>query len=149
MGAALAVQQAVFDKLRVNSTLASLLAESVLAGSPTEPAIYDAPPQQQESEAASFFPYVVIGDDTAAEFDTDDVNGQETTITLHVWSRYRGKREVKLVIDALYDALHDVSLTIAGQSTVYCFWEFAESVPDPDPLIQHGVTRFRIATQES
>lgn len=149
MGAAFAVQVAVFDRLRADATLAGLLADSVIAGSPTEPAIYDHVPQAQLSEDPSQFPYVVIGDDTAGEFDTDDVNGQETTVTLHIWSRYRGKKEVKQIADAIYDALHDATLAISGQNAIYCFWEFAESVPESDVLVQHEVTRFRIVTQEN
>ena len=149
MGAAFAVQQAVFDRLRTNAALAALLADSVIAGSPTEPAVYDVPPQEQLSEDPSHFPYVVMGDDTAVEFDTDDVNGQETTTTLHIWSRYRGKKEVKQITDAIYNALHDATLTIAGQRAIYCFWEFSESVPESDVLVQHGVIRFRIVTQEN
>lgn len=149
MGASLSLQQAILNLLRANAPLAALLAPSSLPGSPTYPAIYDIPPQQQISEDPSKFPYVVIGDDTAAEFDTDDRNGQETTVTLHVWSRYRGKKEVKQIIDALYTALHTLQLSIQGQHTVFCYWEFAESVPEPDVLLQHGVTRFRIVTQET
>ena len=40
-------------------------------------------------------PYVVIGDDTSAQWDTDDTVGSENTLTLHVWSRYYGRAEVK------------------------------------------------------
>lgn len=148
MGAALAVQKAVFDRLVADSTLAGLLAANPNAGSPTVPAVYDVPPQVENSEDESAFPYVVVGDHTAGEFDTDDVNGQETTVTLHIWSRYRGKREVRQIADAIYDALHDAALTITGQHSVYCFWEFAESVPESDVQVQHEVTRFRIVTQE-
>lgn len=147
--AAVAIQQAVFTMLRADSALGALLPTSMFAGDAGK-AVYDRPPQPDLAELAStVFPFVVIGDDTAAEFDTDDADGQETTITLHAWSRYRGKKEVKQVLDALYNALHGVALTITGQISVYCFFEFMESMLDPDGLTQHGVIRFRIVTQES
>lgn len=148
MGASLEIQRAVFNQLRTNVPLAALLANSVVAGSPSEPAIYDNAPQEQFSEDPSHFPYVVIGDDTAAEFDTDDVNGQETTVLIHIWSRIRGRKQIKQITDAIYAALHKAPLEIIGQHGIYCYWEFAESVPEPDALVQHGVTRFRILTME-
>lgn len=91
----------------------------------------------------------MVGDVTAVEFDTDDVNGQEHTVTVDVWSKYRGSYESKLVADAVYAALHNVALNVVGKNTVYCLWEFAESVPEPDPLLRHIVLRFRIVTQDS
>lgn len=147
--ASTAIQQAVFDKLRTNAALAAVLAESTLAGSPTEPAIYDHVDQASVPEDDARFPYVVLGEDTAAEFDTDDTDGQETTVTLHVWDRRRGRKRLKQVLDAVYDALHDATLTITGQVAVLCLWEYSETVPDPDVLVQHAVTRFRILTQSS
>lgn len=149
MSAALAIQQAVYALLRGDSTLRGLLAVDALEGSPTAPAVYDHVPQADAPEDSAEFPYIVIGDDTAAQFDTDDVDGQETTITLHVWDRRRGRKRVKQVLDAVYGALHDVSLSISGQHHVLCLWEYSETVPDPDVLVQHAVTRFRILTQSS
>jgi len=149
MSAELEIQQAVFNKLRTDPALKALLADHLYAGSPTEAAIYDAAPQSDEAEQESAFPYVVIGEDTAGEFDTDDVNGQVHTITLHAFDRREGRSRVKQVIGAIYDALHDAELVVSGQHTVFCFWEFSGSVPDPDVLTQHEVTRFRITTQEN
>lgn len=148
MGASRAIQEAIYATLRGSGTLAGLLAADAYEGSPSGAAVYDHVPQMPAAEALENFPYVVIGDDTAVEFDTDLVRGQETTVTLHVWDRRRGRRRVKEIIDALYDLLHENYLAISGQQTVLCFWEFTESVPDPDVLTQHGVIRFRIVTQE-
>lgn len=148
--AAGAVQQAVYDKLRLNVALAALLAEHAYdVGSPTLPAVYDYVPQPAAPEDDTRFPYVALGEFTASEFDTDDTDGQETTITLHVWDRREGRQRAKQVLDAVYDALHDQTLSIAGQVAVLCLWEFAESVPDTDPRVQHLVSRFRILTQSS
>lgn len=148
MSAQLAIQQALYSLLRGDATLRTLLAEDASEGSPTAPAIYDHVPQIPASEDVAKFPYVVIGDDTAIPADTDDVDGQETTVTLHVWDRRRGRKRVKQVLDALYNLLHEASLTVSQQNFVYCFWEFSESIPDADVLSQHAVTRFRIVTQE-
>jgi hypothetical protein len=144
----LAVQQALYAKLIANAPLALLLAEDPDGGSPSRPAVYDKPPQPEFPENEDAFPFVTIGDTTAAEFDTDDLDGQEMTVTIHVWSRYNGSKQVKEVSDAIHAALHRQSLGVQGAHEVYCYWEFAESIPEPDPLVQHGVTRFRILTME-
>lgn len=149
MSAELAIQKAIYARLRSDSTLRGLLAEDLYEGSPTGAAVYDHVPQPDEAEDESLFPYVVIGDHTAIPFDTDDVNGQETTITLHVWDRRAGRARAKEIVVAIYASLHNAALSVEGQSTVFCYWEFGESIPDPDFMTQHEATRFRIVTQES
>jgi hypothetical protein len=144
------LHDALIDALRADSSLAALLADhSYSSESPVPSAVYEYVEQPVAAEAESNFPYVVVGDTTGAEFDTDDVNGQEHTVTLHIWDRYRGGKRVRDVADALYAALHTVAIAVAGRHTVYCYYEFGESVPDPDVRTQHRVTRFRIVTQET
>lgn len=146
---ATSLQQAIYTALAASSTLAALLAPHAFGGSPAVAAIYDRGPQPQEAEDPSSFPYLVIGDDTAIPFDTDDKDGQESTITIHIWSRYRGKAEVKRITDAIYDVLHNQALAISGQTHVFTYFEYSESFEDQDGLTLHGVARFRIVTMES
>lgn len=148
MSAELAIQEALYRTLRADANLAALLAVDVYEGSPTGSAVYDHVEQVPASEDDSKFPYVVVGDDTAAEFDTDDVLGQETTVTLHIWDRYRGRKRVKQIGVVIYALLHTFLIPVVGQNTVYCYWEFSGSVPDSDPMTQHQVMRFRIVTQQ-
>lgn len=148
MSGELAVQTAVFDKLRVNAAVVALLADSLIPASPTEPAIYDHVPQVEESEEDDSFPYIVIGESTAIPFDTDDRSGQEHTIALHIWSRAHGRHEAKQIADAVYAALHNATLSVSGQNFVLCFYEFSETVPDPDERLKHHVSRYRIITHQ-
>jgi hypothetical protein len=146
--AELEVQRAIFETLKTAPEVVALLANSADEGSPTQPAIYDHIPQVVASEDESKFPLIGIGDDTAEPFDTDDIDGHESTVTLHIYDRYEGTKRVKQITGAVYRALHDSALEVIGQHTVYCFWEFSGNVPDPDPMTKHGVMRFRIATQQ-
>jgi hypothetical protein len=116
-----AIQQAVFDRL---STLPCPR--------------YDNVPQ------GSAFPYVVIGDDTSNQWDTDDSTGTETTCTIHVWSRQPGRKEVKDLMQLIYDRLHRSNFPIAGAVLIECQAEFQESFMDPDGITRHGVIRFRL-----
>lgn len=103
--------------------------------------VYDNVPQD------TAFPYIVIGDDTSIPFDTDDSIGSEATCTIHVWSRYRGKKEVKEIMGAVYASLHRASFAIADGALIECVSEFAESFVDPDGLTRHGVIRFRLIVE--
>ncbi len=100
--------------------------------------IYDRVPQNSD------YPYLVLGDDTSLPWDTDNTTGSENTLTLHVWSRYYGRKEVKDIMKAIYDCLHRKNIEVSGAHTVLCQHEFSESFLDPDGITTHGVIRFRI-----
>lgn len=110
--------------------------------------IYDAVPQAVDAGDNTAFPYVTIGDDSAGEFDTDTSNGFDTDCTIHVWSRYRGRREVKEIQQAIYDALHLHDLAVSGYHTVMVLFQSADSFMDADGITRHGVSIFRIVTEE-
>lgn len=148
MSGELAVQKAVLAVLWDDSPLAALLPAHAYAGSPTKPAVYEFVEQDPASESAGPFPYVVVGDTTGVPFDTDDIDGQEHTLTLHVWDRYAGRARCRQVLDAIYNALHKQAVSVESRYTVFCYWEFSESIPDADVHTQHMVTRFRLVTQE-
>jgi hypothetical protein len=90
------------------------------------------------------FPYVVIGEDAAGEFDTDTEQGDESLITIHSWSREKGRLQTKEIQEAIYEVLHRQDLTIQDAIFHSMFWEFSDSFLDPDGETRHGVMRFRL-----
>jgi len=104
--------------------------------------VYDAVPDNAVA------PYVVIGDDTLIEFDSDGVNGFEATVTIHTWSIYRGRFEVKNLMGLIYNALHRAELNVQGYNLVGCDCEFSETFLESDGVTRHGVQRFRILIRE-
>lgn len=129
-----ALQQAVYDQL---------------SGYPGMPAVYDDVPVDVKGQPAVAFPYVVIGEDTHIPFDTDDSLGSESTLTLHTWSRYRGKKECKEIMALNYDALTRQSLAVDGYDLITIEFEYSEVVLDPDGITRHGVQRFRALTEQA
>lgn len=115
---------------------------TALSGNIT-PAVYDHVPED------STFPYVVIGEDLANEFDTDTEQGYETLITFHIWSRYRGKKEIKDTDKEIYDMLHRQDLTISGQYTINLMWENSETILDADGLTYHGIVEYRLISEQT
>lgn len=113
-----------------------------LASQLTTP-VYDDVPQGAE------YPYTVIGDDTSVEWDGDTFLGAESTLTVHTWSRYSGRGEVKQIMGSIYSALHRHDLVIQDAHTVICDWEFEETFLEADGKTRHGVQRFRVVSVDS
>ena len=124
-----ALQQTLFTTLNGDSQLTNTLGA----------AVFDDVPDTQ----AVSFPYVQIGEDTATDYSTKDVTGTETVINLHVWSRYRGSKETKQVMDRGHTLLHDSNLTVTGHNLINMRFEFGDVIRDPDGITRHGVMRFR------
>ena len=126
------LQQAMFAALSADVALTALLG----AGR-----IYDDVPQ------ATSPPYVVLGPITARDWSTSTEDGAEHVITLHVWSRMRGKKQAHEIMSAVSAALHDQSLTLAGHRLVNLRHETSDVRRDPDGETIHGTLRFRAVTE--
>ncbi|WP_448208483.1 DUF3168 domain-containing protein [Azospirillum sp. sgz302134] len=102
--------------------------------------VYDDVPQ------GAAMPYVAIGDSTIAPASTKTDDGEEHSLTLHVWSQYAGRREVKELLGAIKAALHNRPLPVAGNALVRLRFDFASDFADADEQTRHGVIRFAALT---
>ena len=89
------------------------------------------------------YPYVVIGEETAANNGTKTLDGIEHTLTIHAWSRYRGRREIKEIMQSVYENLHNTDISVSGASLVNIRQEFNTTLAETDGITRHGVMRFR------
>jgi hypothetical protein len=119
---------AVYSRLTGDTTLMSIVE-----------GVYDDVPQDTE------YPYVVIGEETTINNGSKTLDGQEYTITIHVWSRYRGFKETKQIMERIYTLLHNYALAVTGASLVNLRQEFTSTLMDADGLTRHGIIRFRAA----
>lgn len=126
------LQKAIKDKLDGAAGLTALVGTR----------IYDYVPQ------AETFPYVTFGDDTVLDWSTFGTLGEEATLTIHVWSRIRGRKETKSIQSQIDAALNRQALDITGYTAVACVREYQESFQDPDGITYHGVQRFRVFAHE-
>ncbi|MEL6791193.1 MAG: DUF3168 domain-containing protein [Pseudomonadota bacterium] len=124
-------QQAIYSYLSDHDALQSALALPVQ--------FYDDPPPDAS------FPYAVIGETRSIAFAGID-GGIEHDFRLHVFSRHAGRQEVKLILDALYTALHDAPVPLTGQCLVSIRFVFADIFRRTDRNIYQGVARFRAVT---
>ena len=89
------------------------------------------------------YPFVSLGEETAIDYSTKDLNGGEFTINIHVWSQYKGSKQTKEIMDRVHDLLHDSNLSVSGFNLVNLRFEFSDILRDPDGVTRHGVMRFR------
>ena len=127
-----ALQKAVYDALTANTDLTA-----VVSG------VYDHVP------ADTAFPYVTIGETTIADWSSKSFDGQVHALTLHIWSRARGRKEVKEIMALLYDTLHDASLSVEDQELVNIRFDFGQTLLDADGFTVHGIQRYRAVTRAS
>ena len=122
----LALQKTIFDALDTDSTLQSKVTD-----------VYDFVPEN------TAFPYVKLGEDTAIDNGTKTLQGNEHTLVVHTFSRYRGSKEIKDIMARIYTLLHESSLTVSGASLVNLRFEFSDVLKENDGLTTHGLQRFR------
>lgn len=99
--------------------------------------VYDDVPQDTS------YPYVLIGEETTANNGSKTLDGVEHTQTIHVWSQYRGRREIKEIMGSVYENLHNTDISVSGATLVNCRQEFSTTLAENDGITRHGVMRFR------
>ncbi len=100
------------------------------------------------------YPYVVIGDATAADWNDKDTVGQRHTVTIHSWVRGGSRLACKAVQGEIFDLLdrQEAQITVVGHQVVLCQQRFSEVMQDPGSAgahngpLWHGVQRFEIFT---
>ena len=128
------VQQAVFTRL--TATVSAT--------------VYDDVPDLADGIPDADFPYVVVGEDTATDWDTDNSTGNVVRLTLHVFSYYQGKKEAKTILGEIYTALHRQAgnLSATGYTFTDCLFDYADVVDEDDGAIRHGVCRYLITIEK-
>lgn len=131
-----ALQQSIFTKI-TSGTLTDV------AGTSITTKVFDDVPE------GTSYPYVIIGEETATNFGTKDKDANEHTLTIHVWSQYRGRKEIKNIMSQIYTILHNTDITVSGASLVNIRHEFEQTLLEADGITRHGVMRFRVVIFDS
>lgn len=129
------LHQAVYTRLAGFTALTSQLGTS---------GVLSRVPQPDEPEDNAAFPYVTFSFPDLNPFDTDDIDGIEATLRVHVWSRSQSDLVWKRVVDSVYDCLHKYQIPISGANTVDCLFTDGTVMDDPDGYTTHAVSTFRI-----
>jgi hypothetical protein len=68
--------------------------------------VYDDAPQSAP------YPFITLGQSVVRDWSTGTEDGAEHDLTLHVWSRSSGKKQVQEILEAIKVALHDRPLAL-------------------------------------
>lgn len=135
MKLSLALQQALLDHLSGYQPLTDAL------GGPN---IHDSPPSRPASDTDT---YLVLGDESVAAWSTQTTTGAEHEIALTLWSRTRGYARLKSAMAALFDALEDATLTLAGGSLVSIRFLSARTTRESKGRLRRADCRFRLLVE--
>jgi hypothetical protein len=124
-----ALQSSIYSALNVSAITSTLAC-----------GVYD------EVVEGNSYPFITLGEEIVIDYSTKNIIGAETTINIHIWSRYKGSKETKQIMDKVHDLLHDVNLTVTGVNLINLRFEFSDIMRDPDGITRHGVMRFRAIT---
>lgn len=130
--AAFALQKAIYAALGADPGVKAELGDPVR--------VFDDPPP------AAAFPYAVLGDARISKY-PGLPGGAEHDFHIEVFSRHAGRREVKRVIDVLYDALHEKDLALDGARLVNLRFLSAETYRREGGEAYQGLARFRAVTE--
>ena len=126
------LQKAAYAVLKADAMLTALLGSDWL---------YDDVPQTVP------FPYVVIEQMRVNDWSTSTERGSEHILMLHIWSRYKGKREAFEIADAVREALDDAELTLDDNRLISLMHQYSDLRRGDDRKSWHGVMRFRAVTE--
>lgn len=127
------LQKAIFDALAGDAGIVDVLGDR----------IHDHPPAHLQ------FPYVTFGRTSLYDWSTGTESGTEHLITLHVWSKGKGKKETLEIMDAISALLDHRRLPLDTHHLVDLTLEFAEARHDDDLSVHHGLLRFRALVESS
>ena len=122
------LQKSIYAKLNTDSTITTTYSATV----------------HDHVSSGTAFPYVVIGEETNTDDSSSkDIDFNEFTLTIHTFSRNRGRKEAKQIMARIYTLLHKASLTVTGANHINTRFEYSDVVREQDGLTYHGVQRFR------
>lgn len=128
MNAVLEFQKALLTTLRDDATL------TALAGAD---AVHDHVPP------SASFPYLTLGRSSAYDWSTGTESGCESIVTVHVWSKAHGRKQVLEIMDAVAACLDAQPPQPQGHVLVSLVHEFTEARFDDDLDGYRGTLRYR------
>lgn len=118
------LQSAIYTTLNNDSTLDGLVGDNK---------IFDNVPQDTS------YPYVVIGLESARDVGTKTKDGKIYNVDIEVWSQYRGQKEIKEVMERVYNLFNNATISVSGASSVMSFVITTTTLVEADGLTRHGI----------
>jgi hypothetical protein len=119
----------------------ALLADTALVTALGGDQVFDDVPREAP------FPYITIGDIDTRDWSTQTSRGHEHIVTLHLWSRYRGRKQVQDLIAEVDRILDGGDPPLQGHRLVNLSTVFWTAQREPDGEVYRGTVRLRAVTE--
>ena len=119
------LQTAIFSLLSGDSTLDGLVGNNK---------IFDSIAPQDTA-----YPYVIIGLESIRNIGTKTLDGNTYNLDIDVWSQYRGQKEIKEVMERIYNLLNNGTISVSGASSVMSYVVNAITLTEVDGITRHGI----------
>ena len=129
------LQSAVYSLLSGDSSLDTLIGDG---------RIYDSVAPQD-----SAYPYVVIGMETVTDLGTKTLEGNFYNLNIEVWSQYRGQKQIKEVMERIYNLVNNVSISVSGADSVMSYVSSTTTMTEVDGITRHGIVNVDFTIYDS
>ncbi len=129
------LQSAVYSLLSGDSSLDTLIGDG---------RIYDSVAPQD-----SAYPYVVIGMETVSDAGTNTLDGNIYNLNIEVWSQYRGQKQIKEVMERIYNLVNNVSISVSGADSVMSYVNNTTTMVEVDGITRHGIVNVDFTIYDS
>jgi len=119
------LQSALYSLLSGDSTLDTLLGDNK---------IFDSVAPQDTA-----YPYVLIGLETTTDIGTKTIDGNLYNVDIDVWSQYRGQKEIKEIMERIYNLTNNVTISVSGADSVMSYVNSATTLVEADGITRHGI----------
>ena len=108
--------------------------------------VFDDVPEQEPDD------YVVMGEITARDWSAKSEPGQEVYSTIHIWSRYGGRKKAEQMADGILQALTlsrlDLSPDFRAILDKEDIFDSYDLIIDIDGITRHGILKLRYLIEE-
>jgi len=85
------------------------------------------------------YPYVIIGSESIRDVGTATLDGNVYNIDIEVWSQYRGQKQIKEVMERIYNLVNNATISVSGASSVMSYVNNATTMTEVDGITRHGI----------
>ena len=81
----------------------------------------------------------VYFDNNYRDIGTKSLDGKVYNVDIEVWSQYRGQKEIKEVMERVYNLFNNATISVSGASSVMSFGGAPTTLGEADGLTRHGI----------
>tara|TARA_Y100001938_G_scaffold117553_1_gene162205 strand:- start:4083 stop:4493 length:411 start_codon:yes stop_codon:yes gene_type:complete len=129
------LQSAIFSLLSGDSTLDGLVGNNK---------IFDTVAPQDTA-----YPYVLIGTEIATDIGTKNLDGKLYNVDIDVWSQYRGQKEIKEIMERVYNLTNNVSISVSSADSVMSYVNSVITLTEADGITRHGIININFTVYDN